>query len=95
MHSNTALHGALVNTAAYRYRDIVLIDCDDPFFLEMIRTNEYAKKSIHQALIDGSGRDWRIGPFKKDQYQTAKKDDPMEDILNKAQDLGVDISIEN
>ena len=95
LHSNTALHGALVNTAAYRYRDIVLIDCDDPFFLEMIRTNEYAKKSIHQALIDGSGRDWRIGPFKKDQYQTAKKDDPMEDILNKAQDLGVDISIEN
>ena len=95
IHTNTALHGALVNTAAYRYRDIVLIDCDDPFFLEMIRTNEYAKKSIHQALIDGSGRDWRIGPFKKDQYQTAKKDDPMEDILSKAQDLGVDISIEN
>ncbi len=94
-HSNTALHGALVNTEAYRYQEIILIDCDDPFFLEMIRTNDYAKKSIHQALIAGSGRDWRIGPFKKDQYQTAKKDDPMEDILSSAQQLGVDISIEN
>ena len=25
IHTNTALHGALVNTAAYRYRDIVLV----------------------------------------------------------------------
>lgn len=93
-HSNTALHGALVNTQAYRYQEIVLIDCDDPFFLEMIRSNDYAKKSIHQALIAGSGRDWRIGPFKKEQYHTAQ-DDPMEDILASAQQLGVDISIEN
>lgn len=94
-HTNTALHGLLVNTDAYRYQEIILIDCDDPFFLEMIRTNEYAKKSIHQALITASGRDFRIGPFKRDQYQTAKKDDPMEDILSSAQKLGVDISIEN
>ena len=93
-HSNTALHGALINTQAYRYQEIVLIDCDDPFFLEMIRSNDYAKKSIHQALIAGSGRDWRIGPFKKEQYHTAQ-DDPMEDILASAQQLGVDISIEN
>ena len=48
----------------------------------------------HQALSAGSGRDWRIGPFKKEQYHTAK-DDPMEDILASAQQLGVDISIEN
>ena len=49
---------------------------------------------IHQALIAGSGKDWRIGPFKKEQYHTAQ-DDPMEDILASAQQLGVDISIEN
>ena len=42
-HSNTALHGALVNTNAYQYQEIILIDCDDPLFLEMIRTNDYAK----------------------------------------------------
>lgn len=93
-HTNNALHGALISTIAYRYQEIILIDCDNPLFLEMIRTNEYAKKSIHQALIAGSGRDWRIGPFKKDQYE-AKKDDPLEDILSTAQNLGVDISIEN
>ena len=93
-HSNNALHGALVNTEAFLYGEIVLIDCDDPFFLEMIRTNDYARKYIHEALVTASGRDWRIGPFKKEQY-TAKKEDPMENILSKAQDLGVDISIEN
>ncbi len=94
-YSNTALHGALVNTNAYQYQEIILIDCDDPFFLEMIRTNDYAKKSIHQALISGSGRDWRIGPFKKDLYQTPSQDDVMEDILSSAQKLGVDVSIED
>ena len=94
-HSNTALHGALVNTNAYQYQEIILIDCDDPLFLEMIRTNDYAKKSIHQALISGSGRDWRIGPFKKDLYQTPSQDDVMEDILSSAQKLGVDVSIED
>lgn len=93
-HTNTALHGALVNTEAYLCGEIVLIDCDDPFFLEMIRTNDYARTSIHEALVSGSGRDWRIGPFKKDKYQP-KKEDPMEDILSTAQNLGVDISIEN
>ena len=93
-HANTALHGALVNTEAFLCGEIVLIDCDDPFFLEMIRTNEYARKSIHQSLINGSGRDYRIGPFKKEQY-TTKKEDPLENILAAAQDLGVDISIEN
>ena len=95
VHYNTALHGALVNTNAYQYQEIILIDCDDPLFLEMIRTNDYAKKSIHQALISGSGRDWRIGPFKKDLYQTPSQDDVMEDILSSAQKLGVDVSIED
>lgn len=95
-HLNTALHGALVNTEAYLDGEIVLIDCQDSLFLEMIRTNEYAKKSIHQALVGATGRDYRIGPFKHDRYQSKKQqDDPMEDILSSAQKLGVEVSIEN
>ena len=94
-HVNTALHGALVSTEAYLDGEIVLIDCQDPLFLEMIRSNDYAKKSIHQALLSGAGRDYRIGPFKRERYEMKKADDPMEQILASAEKLGVDMSVEN
>ena len=94
-HVNTALHGALVSTEAYLDGEIVLIDCQDPLFLEMIRSNDYAKKSIHQALQSGAGRDYRIGPFKRERYEMKKADDPMEQILASAEKLGVDMSVEN
>ena len=94
-HVNTALHGALVSTEAFLDGEIVLIDCQDPLFLEMIRSNDYAKKSIHQALQSGAGRDYRIGPFKRERYEMKKADDPMEQILASAEKLGVDMSVEN
>lgn len=94
-HVNTALHGALVSTEAFLDGEIVLIDCQDPLFLEMIRSNDYAKKSIHQALLSGAGRDYRIGPFKRERYERKKADDPMEQILASAEKLGVDMSVEN
>ena len=94
-HVNTALHGALVSTEAYLDGEIVLIDCQDPLFLEMIRSNDYAKKSLHQALQSGAGRDYRIGPFKRERYEMKKADDPMEQILASAEKLGVDMSVEN
>lgn len=94
-HVNTALHGALISTEAYLDGEIVLIDCQDPLFLEMIRSNDYAKKSIHQALQSGAGRDYRIGPFKRERYEMKKADDPMEQILASAEKLGVDMSVEN
>ena len=94
-HINTALHGALVSTEAFLDGEIVLIDCQDPLFLEMIRSNDYAKKSLHQALQSGAGRDYRIGPFKRERYEMKKADDPMEQILASAEKLGVDMSVEN
>ena len=94
-HINTALHGALISTEAFLDGEIVLIDCQDPLFLEMIRSNDYAKKSLHQALQSGAGRDYRIGPFKRERYERKKADDPMEQILASAEKLGVDMSVEN
>lgn len=94
-HINTALHGALVSTEAFLDGEIVLIDCQDPLFLEMIRSNDYAKKSLHQALQSGAGRDYRIGPFKRERYERKRADDPMEQILASAEKLGVDMSVEN
>lgn len=92
---NTALYGFLVDASAYLNREILLIDCDNPLFLEMIRSNEFAKKSIHDALIEATGRDYRIGPYKKNQYKLSEKQvqDPLENILNSAAQQGIDIAI--
>jgi len=94
-HTNKALNGALVEAAAYLYGDVVLIDCDNPFFLEMIRNNEYTKRSIHQAFLAAAGRDYRIGPYRQGLYKTveAEKTDPMEEMLNQALQEGIDIKI--
>lgn len=92
---NTALYGFLVDASAYLNREILLIDCDNPLFLEMIRSNEFAKKSIHDALIEATGRDYRIGPYKKNQYKLSEKQvqDPLENILNSAAQQGIEIAI--
>ena len=85
----------MVEAAAYLYGDVVLIDCDNPFFLEMIRNNEYTKRSIHQAFLAAAGRDYRIGPYRQGLYKTveAEKTDPMEEMLNQALQEGIDIKI--
>ena len=83
----------MVEAGAYLHGDVVLIDCDNPFFLEMIRNNEYAKRSIHQAFLAAAGRDYRIGPYRQELYQAAKENDPMEDILNQAMQEGINLKI--
>ncbi len=93
-HTNKALGGALMDASAYLYKEIVLIDCDNPFFLELIRTNEFAKQSLHQAFESVTGRDYRIGPYRSDKYQIAQdKKDPMEEMLENAAASGIEVHV--
>ena len=94
--TNKALSGALVDAGAYLHRDIVLIDCQDPFFLELIRNNDFAKKSIHDALIQAAGRDYRIGPLRRDKYRPADAaaPDPLEQMIQSASQQGVEVQVE-
>lgn len=83
-----------MDASAYLYKEIVLIDCDNPFFLELIRTNEFAKQSLHQAFESVTGRDYRIGPYRSDKYQIAQdKKDPMEEMLENAAASGIEVHV--
>lgn len=95
--TNKALGGALMGAGAYLHRDIVLIDCQDPFFLELIRSNEFAKTSIHDAIIHAAGRDYRIGPFQKDKYRPAdaSQPDPLEQMIQAAAQQGVEVEVDH
>ena len=80
---NGALYGALSGSSAYESGDILLIDCKNPMFLSLIRDNEYSRKSIRQAVAEVTGRKYRLGPYKADQYQIeTSQPDPLEDFLN-------------
>ena len=90
---NRPLCGALVDSKAYQLGELVLIDCESKFFLSLIRSDEAAKKAIHQAFISATGRDFRMGPFNKDKYSVAKteEDDPMTALLGQMQNAGVEV----
>ena len=90
---NRPLCGALVDSQAYQLGELVLIDCESKFFLSLIRSDEAAKKAIHQAFIAATGRDFRMGPFNKDKYSVAKaaEDDPMAALLGQMQSAGVEV----
>ena len=90
---NRPLCGALVDSKAYQLGELVLIDCESKFFLSLIRSDEAAKKAIHQAFIAATGRDFRMGPFNKDKYSVAKteEDDPMAALLGQMQNAGVEV----
>ncbi len=90
---NRPLCGALVDSKAYLYGELVLIDCESKFFLKLIRSDEQAKKAIHQAFQAATGRDYRMGPFQKDKYAVAdiEEKDPMAALLNTMQDAGVEV----
>lgn len=90
---NRPLCGALVDSKAYQLGELVLIDCESKFFLSLIRSDEAAKKAIHQAFIAATGRDFRMGPFNKDKYSVSKaeEDDPMAALLGQMQSAGVEV----
>ena len=90
---NRPLCGALAESKAYQLGELVLIDCESKFFLSLIRSDESAKKAIHQAFISATGRDWRMGPFNKEKYAVSKDDgeDPMAALLGQMQSAGVEI----
>lgn len=87
---NRPLCGALADSKAYQLGDLVLIDCESKFFLSLIRSDEQAKKAIHQAFQQACGRDFRMGPFNKEKYAVKEEQkDPMAALLGQMERAGV------
>ncbi|MEG1869641.1 MAG: DNA polymerase III subunit gamma/tau, partial [Oscillospiraceae bacterium] len=91
---NAALYGALVNSGAYLHEDIVLIESKDEFFTNLIRTNDFAKKSLHEAIIEVTGKKHRLGPYRSEKYKIVEpKADMLDEIIAKAEKTSIDLSI--
>ena len=90
---NPALRGVLLTSSAYIKGRFVLIDCNNPLFVDMINSSEITKNTLKQAIVEVTGRKYHIGPYKKskpDLSATENKSN-LDKILELAAQNGVDI----
>ena len=79
--SNSAVAGMMTGTKAYFDGRHVLIDMQNPILLEMLRTNDYTRNSIKQAIRDVTGQSYPIGPYRPPEKQK-EKIDPLESLIS-------------
>ncbi len=61
---NPAVAGMLSGSKAFDDGRRVLIDIQNPALLQMLKVNDYTKNHIKQAILDVTGRNYGIGPYK-------------------------------
>ena len=77
---NAPNYNMLRGTKAYFNGKQVLIDVSNPVILNMLRSNEYLKNNIKQAIWEATGERYGLGPYRPEEE---KKDtsDPLEKLI--------------
>lgn len=91
--SNNALHGSLVNSLAYVSGNLLLIDSQNEFFFQLMRSNDYTKESLREAIFAVTGKKFGLGPYKKENYEVKKEVNPLDEIAQLAKESGIDVNI--
>ena len=90
---STPRWGALNGSTAYVSRDLCLIDAPNQLFLELIRSSSTYKNCLREALRLLTNQKYRLGPYNKEKYQIVDKLDPLEELLDHAASLGIEVEI--
>ena len=90
--SNPALQAALAGSTAYIRGDILLVDSPDELFLQLVRTNEYTKESLREAVLAETGRRYRLGPYKR-KAAPEKQSTPFDELEAAAKNAGISFEI--
>lgn len=80
---NIPLFGVLSGSKGYIRNDFFLIDSSNPTVVDFIK-NSSSAKSIKKALYQVTGIKYKLGIYKRNTQSTAKKRDPLEDLINQA-----------
>lgn len=84
IHSkDIALHGVLMGSSGYIEGDHFLIDAKNQTIKEFIKIPTHAK-AIRQAVMEVTGKAYKLGLIKHKEENAVKKD-PLEDLISKAQ----------
>lgn len=81
--SNPPLFGVLSGSKGYVRGDFFLIDSPNPMLRDFIKASTHSK-SIKKALYDVTGKQYKLGLFKRTGDTAVKKRDPLEDLINQA-----------
>jgi DNA polymerase-3 subunit gamma/tau len=91
---NAALYGTLVNSKAYTGGDLLLVDAGNSVFSAMVRQDSYAKESLREAVEKVTGKKYRLGPYRPEQFEVKKAEsEPLDKFLKQAGDGGVEVII--
>ena len=97
---NMPLWGVLNGSSAVIQGDFVLIKSDNPTLSAFIRTGTNAR-DVKTAIKRVTGKDYRLGLYKDSNASaavpsapTAKKD-PLENLISKARDMGINVDLNN
>ena len=89
---NMAMWGVLRDSAAYERNDFILIKSDNTAVPQFIRISQNAR-DVKEAIERVTGRKYRLGIYSRPAAKAAqpeqKKDDPLNTLLQKAQQFGV------
>jgi len=77
---NATNYNMLRGTKAYFNGKHVLIDVSNPVILNMLRTNEYLKNNIKQAVWEATGERYGLGPYHPAGEKTQQQD-PLEKLI--------------
>lgn len=82
--TNIPLFGVLSGSKGYVRGEFFLLDSPNPAVRDFIKLPIHSK-SIKAALLEVTGVHFKLGLFKRQTEQSAPKRDPLEDLINQAQ----------
>ena len=91
---NKMLAGALQGSHAHFRGQTVLIECDKPIFLEMMRSNDFTRQSLKRAIAEVTGVKYGVGPYTAAPKATTPQSSPLEDLIKQAEGMGIPVTRE-
>lgn len=92
---NPGLFAALSESKGYLNKDaeIVFIETDNQFFLDLIRSSSQAKQTLKQAIFRVLNKKYRIGPYKNNNKKSQENSNLISDIENLAKENNIKLNI--
>ncbi len=84
---------AFKNTKAYISGDYILIDSDNELTFKRLKQPE-ERERMRKAVLEVTGRVYRLGPYKKSGEQSVQPKDAMTELLDTARNSGVKVQEE-
>ena len=82
MPINPMMYAVLDGSAAYVDGEYLLIDTDNPHFREMVKEGKRHRDTIRTAVMQVTGRLYKLGPYKRAQAEMPAETDPLDDFVD-------------